>query len=164
MPHGGWWRGSAHPAWKCAASATDGAPQIHLTAFQTDGLWRARRILDERHGVLVADEVGLGKTFLAGELIREAALERRQKVLVITSATLRDGPWRAFRAEHNLPMELVSFEQLMADQRLNPEHAAGTTLEQRYVNDYAMVVIDEAHNLRNPATQRAQAVRRLLEA
>ncbi|MXX44069.1 MAG: helicase [Acidimicrobiales bacterium] len=145
-----------------AEAEADGAPQIHLTAFQTDGLWRARRILDERHGVLVADEVGLGKTFLAGELIREAALERRQKVLVITPAMLRDGPWRAFRAEHNLSMELVSFEQLMADQRLNPEHAAGTTLEQRYVNDYAMVVIDEAHNLRNPATQRAQALRRLL--
>ncbi len=145
-----------------AEADAEGAPQIHLTSFQADGLWRARRILDERHGVLVADEVGLGKTFLAGELIREAALERRQKVLVITPATLRDGPWRAFRAEHNLPMELVSFEALMRDGRLNPEHTTGTKLEQRYVTDYAMVVIDEAHNLRNPSTQRAQALRRLL--
>ena len=138
------------------------APQIHLTSFQSDGLWRARRILDERNGVLVADEVGLGKTFLAGELIREAALDRRQRVLVITPATLRDGPWRSFRAEHNLPMELVSFEELMSDSRLNPEHATGTTLDQRDINDYAMVVIDEAHNLRNPSTQRALALRRLL--
>ena len=145
-----------------AEAETEGAPQIHLTSFQSDGLWRARRILDERHGVLVADEVGLGKTFLAGELIREAAVDRRQKVLVITPATLRDGPWRAFRAEHNLAMELVSFEELMADERLNPEHATGFKLDQRDINDYAMVVIDEAHNLRNPATQRAQALRRLL--
>lgn len=145
-----------------AEADAEGAPQIHLTSFQADGLWRARRILDEHNGVLVADEVGLGKTFLAGELIREAALERRQKVLVITPATLRDGPWRAFRSEHNLPMELVSFEELMGDSRLNPEHATGITLEQLNVNDYAMVVIDEAHNLRNPSTQRAQALRRLL--
>lgn len=145
-----------------AEAEAEGAPQIHLTSFQSDGLWRARRILSERNGVLVADEVGLGKTFLAGELIREAALDRRQRVLVVTPATLRDGPWRAFRAEHNLPMELVSFEQLIADQRLNPEHAARTTLEQRDTNDYAMVVIDEVHNLRNPSTQRALALRRLL--
>ena len=74
-----------------------GASEIHLTSFQTDGLWRAKRILAERNGVLIADEVGLGKTFLAGELIREATMDRRQRVLVITPATLRDGPWRAFK-------------------------------------------------------------------
>ena len=90
--------------------ATDAAaPQIHLTSFQTDGLRRARNFLDTHNGVLIADEVGLGKTFLAGELIREAALDRRQRVLVITPATLRDGPWRAFRARHNLPMELADY-------------------------------------------------------
>ena len=145
-----------------AEAAAEGAPQIHLTSFQTDGLWRARRILDERNGVLIADEVGLGKTFLAGELIREAALDRRQRVLVITPATLRDGPWRAFRSEFNLPMELISYEDLAGDQRLNPEHARATKLEATNVNDYAMVVIDEAQNLRNPSTQRADALRRLL--
>ena len=145
-----------------AEAAAEGAPQIHLTSFQTDGLWRARRILDERNGVLIADEVGLGKTFLAGELIREATLDRRQRVLVITPATLRDGPWRAFRSEFNLPMELISYEELAADQRLNPDHAQGTKLEATSVNDYAMVVIDEAQNLRNPSTQRADALRRLL--
>jgi len=145
-----------------AEAAAGGAPQIQLTRFQSDGLWRARRILAERHGVLIADEVGLGKTFLAGELIREAAQDRRQRVLVITPATLRDGPWRAFRSDHNLHMELVSYEELMADRRLNPDHAAARKLEARDINDYALVVIDEAHNLRNPSTQRAQALRRLL--
>ena len=145
-----------------AEAEAEGAPQIHLTSFQTDGLWRARRILDDRNGVLIADEVGLGKTFLAGELIREAALDRRQRVLVVTPATLRDGPWRAFRAEFNLPMELISYEELALDERLNPDHARGTRLAARQVNDYAMVVIDEAQNLRNPSTQRADALRRLL--
>ena len=145
-----------------AEAAAEGAPQIHLTSFQTDGLWRARRILDEHNGVLVADEVGLGKTFLAGELIREAALDRRQRVLVITPATLRDGPWRAFRSEFNLPMELRSYEDLAADRRLNPGPDRGTRLDAADINHYAMVVIDEAQNLRNPSTQRAEALRRLL--
>ena len=143
--------------------ATEGtAPQIHLTSFQTDGLWRARNFLDTHNGVLIADEVGLGKTFLAGELIREAALDRRQRVLVITPATLRDGPWRAFQARHNLPMELVSFDDIAADSRLNPERGGSVKLAASSINDYAMVVIDEAHNLRNPSTQRAGALRRLL--
>ena len=66
-----------------AEAEASGQPKIHLTGFQRDGLWRARRILEDHNGVLVADEVGLGKTFLVGELIREAALERRQRVLVV---------------------------------------------------------------------------------
>ena len=139
-----------------------GQPQIHLTSFQRDGLWRAGRILDRYNGVLIADEVGLGKTFLAGELIREAAIDRRQKVLVIAPATLRDGPWRAFRSQFNLPMEIRSFDEMADDRRLNPQHATATKLEATSINDYAMVVIDEAHNLRNPGTQRAEALRRLM--
>ncbi len=139
----------------------EGAPQIHLTAFQTDGLWRARRILEEHHGVLIADEVGLGKTFLAGALIQEAAMERRQRVLVVAPATLRDGPWRAFKSDQNLPMELRSYEDLMGDSRLNPDHVRSRKLDAD-INDYALVVVDEAHNLRNPSTQRANALRRLL--
>ena len=138
----------------------EGAPEIRLTNFQTDGLWRAKRILAERNGVLVADEVGLGKTYLAGELIREAALERRQRVLVVAPATLRDGPWRAFKVHFDLPMELRSYEDLMSDQRLNPKKKYNKLAAR--INDYALVVIDEAHNLRNPGTQRAEALRRLL--
>ena len=139
-----------------------GAAQIHLTSFQTDGLWRARRILAERGGVLIADEVGLGKTFLAGELIREAAIDRRQRVLVVTPAMLRDGPWRAFKNHHNLPIELVSYEDLAADARLSPG-GSRRKLDAPNINDYAMVVVDEAQNLRNPSTQRAEALRRLLQ-
>ena len=36
---------------------------IRLTRFQEDGVWRAKRIMERHNGVLVADEVGLGKTF-----------------------------------------------------------------------------------------------------
>jgi hypothetical protein len=141
------------------AEATTGGA-IHLTTFQRDGLWRARRILAERRGVLIADEVGLGKTYLAGKLIEEAAIQRRQRVLVVAPATLRDGPWRRFASDFNLPIELRSFEDLISDRRLNPE-ALGFSLDQA-PDDYALIVIDEAHNVRNPATLRAEAFRRLL--
>ena len=123
-------------------------------------MWRAKRILGDRHGVVIADEVGLGKTFLAGELIREAVDERRQRVLIISPATLRDGMWKKFLATFQLGVESHSFDDLAADKRLNDE-ADGTTLL-FHPREYAMVVIDEAHNLRNPSTQRANALRRLL--
>ncbi len=141
-------------------AAAEGAQRIHLTSFQRDGLFRARRLLTGRHGVLIADEVGLGKTFLAGELIRQAVEERRQRVLMIAPATLRDGPWRHLLATYQLGVETCSFEQLAEDHRLNPE-ASGQAFRFN-PREYAMVVIDEAHNLRNPTTQRAAALRRLL--
>ena len=59
-------------------------------------------------------------------------------------------------------MELVSFDDVAADGRLNPDRVGGVKLAAESINDYAMVVVDEAHNLRNPATQRAGALRRLL--
>ena len=70
---------------------------------------------------MIADEVGLGKTFLAGELIREAVQERRQRVLMICPATLRDGMWRKFLATYQLSSSTRSFDDLAADKRLNDE-------------------------------------------
>lgn len=131
--------------------ADDLGTTIKLAQFQEDGVWRARRILDERNGVLVADGVGLGKTFIAGALIRDAVEQRRQRVLVVAPATLRDGPWEHFRLRYQLGAEIVSFEQLAAgDLNFAP-------------NEYAMVIVDEAHGVRNPETQRAAAMRHLLQ-
>jgi superfamily II DNA or RNA helicase len=131
------------------ASATS-AGRIHLTRFQEDGVWRAKQILERRNGVLVADEVGLGKTFLAGELIRQAVHERRQRVLVVAPATLRDGPWRKFLLDFQLGVECISYEDLRIGHfEYRPE-------------EYGLVVVDEGHNVRNPGTERAAALRELL--
>lgn len=134
---------------------------IRLTTFQRDGVWRAKRILAERSGVVIADGVGLGKTFVAGELIHEAVRERRQRVLLIAPAALRDGPWRVFLKNHAINIDCVSFEELSEDRQLNPE--GRSTALSFPVNEYAMVVIDEAHAYRNPDTQRAAILRRLLQ-
>jgi len=134
---------------------------IHLTGFQQDGVWRAQRILAKHHGVLIADGVGLGKTFIAGELIRQAVRERRQRVLLVSPAALRDGPWRAFLEREQLGVVSLSYEQLSADHQANPQ-ASGAYLPFKK-DDYALVVIDEAQAYRNPDTQRAAVLRRLLE-
>lgn len=124
---------------------------IHLTRFQTDGLSRAKRILERYNGVLIADSVGLGKTFMAGELLREVIERRRQRALLIAPAALRDGTWARFKSRHQLGVEIRSFEQV-----------ASNTLDAR-PEEYALIVVDEAHAYRHSATARSQALRRLLQ-
>lgn len=135
-------------------------PGLPLTEFQRAGLYRARDYLDRMKGVLIADGVGLGKTFLAGELIREIFFEQRQRVLLIAPAALRDGPWERFRQEYDLKgVQCVSFHELADDYRLGN---GGRKVLWHDPNDYAMVVIDEAHGFRNPETGRAATLRQLL--
>lgn len=140
------------------SEATKGS-NLGLTNFQADGVWRAKRILERRHGVLIADEVGLGKTFLAGELIYEAVFERRQKVLIVCPATLRDTTWEPFLALHNMRADVLSFEQLVADLESAGEQSSAL----QALDEYAMVIVDEAHAFRNDATKRAAALHRVLK-
>lgn len=135
-----------------------GFSTLQLASFQRDGVWRAKRTLAEYGGVLIADEVGLGKTFLAGDLIREAIEVRRQRVLVIAPATLRDGPWRVFGEDFGLKYDTMSFDELA--RAFAPD---GNWPFRTGPDEYAMVVIDEAHAFRNPDTSRANALRMLLQ-
>ena len=131
--------------------------ELRLTQFQSDGVWRARRILNRLHGVIIADEVGLGKTFLAGELIHDAMIKRRQKVLIVCPATLRDSTWKPFLRDKNLQTVVMSFEELVNE--IETPGQTGSKLES--FDNYAMVVIDEAHALRNSSSKRAEAMRKL---
>jgi hypothetical protein len=132
--------------------------ELGLTNFQRHGVWRAQRILERCGGVLIADSVGLGKTFIAGDLIRRYR-ERRQRVLLITPAALRDGTWRRFLHRHQLMVDMVSFEELAADRQLGGAHEKLASP----IEEYALVVVDEAHHYRNPdAPARAGVLRRLL--
>ena len=103
-------------------------PELHtLTAFQRDGYARARRILDEHGGVLFADGVGMGKTEIGLQLVREYAQEQGQHVLVISPAQLRDDMWQNRLDEQNLPGQVVSSQELAQDrQRLSHMAASGS--------------------------------------
>jgi len=132
--------------------------EIPLTTFQEHGVWRALRILQKCGGVLVADGVGLGKTFLAGAIIGQYRA-RQQRVLLICPAALRDSTWREFLHRFQMFVECVSYEELANDAQLGGAHRhLHGSLE-----EFALVVIDEAHNYRNPdSPARAQVLRRLL--
>ena len=139
---------------------------LPLTTFQKHGVARALRLIRERGGVIVADEVGLGKTFMAGEILQIYS-DRRQCALLICPAALRDSTWKQFLYGYGFSrkIECISFEQLASDRQLwDPKrpHATGEHL-QRPIEEYQLIVVDEAHNYRNPNTpSRAAALRSLL--
>ena len=132
--------------------------RIELTTFQNDGVFRAKRFLKKFNGAIIADDVGLGKTFIAGKFIEEAVQNRRQRALVIAPASLRDGMWDKFQSEINTHFEILSFAELRDEVQLG-----GTTRRLKQdIGDYQLIVIDEAHAFRNPGTNQAQSLRTLL--
>lgn len=135
--------------------------QLNLTGFQLDGVARMLRLLEEHGGVLVADEVDLGKTFLAGEVIARAATLDRQEVLIVAPAALKSGMWDPFlkRYDFSRRVDVMSYDELRIQS--NPDHPDYQKFMNR-LDDYALVVVDEAHNLRNPSAQRAAAVNALV--
>jgi superfamily II DNA/RNA helicase len=138
---------------------------LPLTSFQKHGVVRALRLINETGGVIVADEVGLGKTFVAGEILAHYQ-DRRQRALLVCPAALRDTSWKNFISDFELYLEVVSFEELARDKQLWDENkrpnAKSSNLD-RDIDEYQLVIIDEAHNYRNPdSPSRADALRALL--
>lgn len=133
---------------------------LKLTQFQSDGVRRMQRLLKSLGGVLVADEVGLGKTYLAGEIIRKANDEDRQRVLVIAPAALAENVWKPFLDRYGFRRltKVMSYEEVR--NRVNAEDT--DFLDE--VRDTAMIVIDEAHNLRNANAARSEAIDRIILA
>ena len=133
---------------------------LALTSFQRDGVARALRLVDENGGVLICDEVGLGKTFIAGEICRRAIEVERQRVLILCPAAVKETVWEKFLDEHfpRRRATVMSYDELRnkMDDDMDGEGF------RRELDDYALVVIDEAHNLRNVSTQRSKVVNELL--
>src|SRR5438128_11723985 len=66
-----------------------GRSAVDLAEFQEDAAKKARRILARYDGVLIADSVGLGKTWIGKKLLEDFAYHRRQKAVVVCPASLR---------------------------------------------------------------------------
>lgn len=119
--------------------------KLSLTDWQRDGVARALAIADQYGGALIADDVGVGKTFEAAEIIRRV-VEQGGHVLVVSPANLVP-MWTSRLAGWNLPADVVSYHSLPAAVRAVVD-ADETTFP------YQLVVLDEAHWLRNPTTWR----------
>ncbi|WP_121967796.1 DEAD/DEAH box helicase [Leptolyngbya sp. BC1307] len=114
-------------------------------------------------GALLADEVGLGKTIEAGLVIAQKWAERKRRILVVTPASLRKQWLLELKDKFFLPgkiLETKSYNKAKKDGSYNPfddtEHIifcsyqfARNKAGEVESTQWDLVVIDEAHRLRN---------------
>lgn len=114
-------------------------------------------------GVILADEVGLGKTIEAGLVISQRWAERRRRILIIVPANLRKQWHQELQDKFNLQgliLEAKNYNTIRKQERQNPFLMASGPVICSYqfakskaddIKDIAwdLVVLDEAHRLRN---------------
>ncbi|WP_233080796.1 SNF2-related protein [Rheinheimera soli] len=129
-------------------------------------------------GVVLADEVGLGKTIEAGLVLCQYWAERKRKLLIICPASLRRQWAQELMDKFNLPSQILdarTFNQLQKEGIYNPlnnkqvvimSYNYAAKLEEQLVSQvWDLVVIDEAHKLRNAhrdSNKIGQALKRAL--
>jgi superfamily II DNA/RNA helicase len=126
-------------------------------------------------GVLLADEVGLGKTIEAGIVIAQRWAERKRRILLILPATLRKQWQQEIEEKFSIPttiLESASFNLAKKAGNTNPfdvknrilicsYHFAAAKAAELRRQKWDLVVVDEAHRLRNvykPQNKMANAI------
>lgn len=136
--------------------------QVDLNPHQVEAaLFACRNPLSR--GVILADEVGLGKTIEAGLVISQRWAERRRRILIIVPANLRKQWHQELQDKFNLQgliLEAKSYNTIRKQERQNPFLMTSGPVICSYqfakakaddIKDieWDLVVLDEAHRLRN---------------
>ena len=125
-------------------------------------------------GVVLADEVGLGKTIEAGIVLCQFWAERKRRLLVICPASIRKQWALELEEKFNLPVQVVDTKAYPHAGRggqtplgshavvVMSHHFANRLREELKTIAWDLVVIDEAHKLRNayrPSNKVGQGIR-----
>ncbi len=132
-----------------------------LFKFQRDGVVGAIDKLQRIGGCIIADSVGLGKTFEALAVIKYYEL-RNDRVLVLCPKRLRDN-WTLYKANdrrNSLAGDRFNYDVLNHTDLSRDDGMSGD-IDLSHVNwgNYDLVVIDESHNFRNKATHKDRDTR-----
>ena len=122
-----------------------------LYNFQRDASLAIINKLEKYNGCILADSVGLGKTFTALSVIKYYE-NRNRNVLVLCPKKLNDN-WQTFRSNYKnnpvladrLRYDILFHSDLSRDKGLSN----GLNLERVNWGNYDLIVIDESHNFRN---------------
>jgi superfamily II DNA or RNA helicase len=165
-------RSSSDSVDKLASALSDA--QVDLNPHQIEAaLFAFRSPLSK--GAILADEVGLGKTIEAGILLAQHWAERRRTLLVICPANLRKQWSQELLDKFFLPsviLETKTFNEAIRSGNLNPFQQPKIIIcsfqfarsKEPYLRNspWSLVVIDEAHRLRNvykPGNKVANAIK-----
>ncbi len=132
-----------------------------LYKFQKDGVLGTIDKVEKYGGCILADSVGLGKTFQALAVIKYYEL-RNDRVLVLCPKKLRDN-WTVYTlndkrnilAEDRFNYDVLNHTDLNRERGLSGE----INLETINWGNYDLVVIDESHNFRNNNPRRDRETR-----
>lgn len=153
----------AHPSDNVQAlSRSIGNARVDLNPHQVDAALFALRSPYSK-GVLLADEVGLGKTIEASLILAQKWAERRRKILLIVPATLRKQWQLELEEKFFLPSVILEARaaNLLAKKGITNPFDVGDRIviasyqfvytKRNLVRqvDWDLVVIDEAHRLRS---------------
>jgi SNF2 family DNA or RNA helicase len=162
---------------KLASALVDA--QVDLNPHQVEAaLFAFRSPLSK--GAILADEVGLGKTIEAGLVISQKWAERKRKILIISPANLRKQWGQELQDKfflNTLILEAKSFNEKIKEGNLNPFDQTDQVVICSYQfakskapylsqTNWDLVVVDEAHRLRNvykPGNVTARTIKQTLE-
>lgn len=108
---------------------------VRLAPHQVDAAARILALLDDHGGAVLADATGLGKTYVAIAVARTLS-----RVLIVAPAALR-GMWRDSLGRADVPAVFASYEALSRGR-------SGALARP------SLIILDEAHHARNPASRR----------
>lgn len=171
-----------------------------LAEFQLIGVINAIRIISEFNGVIIADSVGLGKSFIGATIIEEYlrgklpnwdpnrfGIKKERKALLILPPSLipqweylfTSGEYFFSRSEgfylKHIPSDSARFQRYIIFHKTKGELGEiaflsmdkfSTYSQEEIISmglnyDYDLILIDEAHRLRNRATKRWKNARML---
>lgn len=122
-----------------------------LYNFQKDAALAIINKLEKYNGCILADSVGLGKTFTALSVIKYYE-NRNKSVLVLCPKKLYDN-WSTFKTNYKnnpLVQDRLRYDILFhSDLSRERGMSAGIDLERINWGNYDLIVIDESHNFRN---------------
>ena len=147
---------------------------VELANFQVDAVSRALAMIEQYGGCYIGDVVGLGKTFIGAEILRQLRVSYPNEgmPLIITPAGLKP-MWQRVNEQFGLGAEVISHSIISSapdaefDEELGRYIDAeatghGIVLEQEFPNR-GPVLMDEAHNFRN-INKRSTGLRNYLDA
>ena len=129
-----------------------------LYAFQKHGVQAVIQKLKAYNGCIIADSVGLGKTYEALAVIKYYEL-RNAKVLVLCPKKLESN-WTLYPVHHGRPLNPFKTDRFRynvlahTDLSRDSGETNGIDLADHEWDGYDLVVIDESHNFRNRAANK----------